>query len=191
MDGSMRVSYHQFTLVDTGRSAGSWIRIENGLVGVGTGAAIIYTGIHTGVVMLSVEARDTPPESVDLDGWDEVVDVSLTAPAGQLKPAALMDRTDPFPELTVAGPGDYRVRVHASGRDANVDGVDSEPRERYLVIVWPQPSGPERVHRRTDAYGESVRRSFAGAPRIPEPAPDPHQARIDDFLRRSREQFPR
>ena len=120
---------------------------------------------------LSTAALGTAPPTIDLDGWDEVVDVSLTAPVGQLRPAALMAGSDPFPVLTVAGPGEYRVRVHANGRDTNIDGVDTEPRERYLVLAWPEPAGPQRIHLHTDAYGDSVRRSFADAPSIPEPTP--------------------
>ncbi|MEU5542516.1 hypothetical protein AB0G85_09030 [Streptomyces sioyaensis] len=30
------------------------------------------------------------------------------------------------------------VRVHASGRSANPDGVSDEPVEDYLIAVWPQ-----------------------------------------------------
>lgn len=35
-------------------------------------------------------------------------------------------------------PGWYRMRVHASGRSANPDGVSDEPVEDYLIAVWPQ-----------------------------------------------------
>ena len=40
-------------------------------------AAVIATGIHTGVVGDTTEARLTPPASVELDAWDEVVEVSV------------------------------------------------------------------------------------------------------------------
>lgn len=184
----MYVTYHQFALIDSGQSTGSWIRVENGLIGVGTGAALIDTGIHTGFVTLAVQARHAPPETVELDGWDEVVEVGLTAPVGQLRPGSLEMGCDPFPALTLAGPGDYRVRVHAQGRDGNVDGVDAEPRERYLVVVWPAAPEPELVHRRTDVYGGSVRRSVARFPRVPEPRPDPRRALIEETLHRAREE---
>ena len=183
----MRVTHHQFWLLDTGQRPQPSIRVLNGLIGTGSGVAVIYTGIHTGVVALSVQARDRAPGPDDLTGWDEVVDVSLAAPAGHLRPAALMSQTDPLPDLTAAGPGDYRVRVHARGRDRNVDGVDEEPAEEYHIVVWPQAPEPERIHRSGDGYGASVRRSVAAAPPVRERPVDPRQAMIDEVLRRAQE----
>jgi hypothetical protein len=184
--GSMQVTYHQFWLLDTGQRPRPSIRPDNGLVGAGAGAAIVSTGIHTGVVALSVQVRDRAPgPDDDLGGWDEVVDLSLAAPAGQVRPAALMSDTDPFPALTAAGPGDYRIRVHARGRDRNIDGVDEEPAEEYHIVVWPQAPEPELVHRQSDAYGGSMRRSVAAAPPVRERPADPRQAMIDEVLRRA------
>ncbi|MEV0095131.1 hypothetical protein [Streptomyces sp. NPDC050738] len=44
--------------------------------------------------------------------------------------------------LAFNGPGTYRMRLHAHGRDTNPDGVqeDSKPiAEHYLLQVWPAP----------------------------------------------------
>jgi hypothetical protein len=63
-----------------------------------------------------------------------------------------------LPPLTTAG-GDWRVRVHARGRDTDVDGVAREPFEHYLVQVWPAAPAPETAHRLTDGYGAGLRGS--------------------------------
>src|SRR2546430_1442456 len=114
--GVIHVTYHQFWLLDSGQSTRATNAL-NGVVGIARGAAMIWPGVHSGHVTLSVEARAAAPDTVDVDGWDEVVEVSLAAPAGHVRPAALMADTPPFPEITAAGPGDYRIRVHARGRD--------------------------------------------------------------------------
>ena len=113
-----------------------------------------------------------------------------TAPQGRLRPAALGADADPLPELTVAGPGDYRVRVHARGRDTMIDGVASEPVEDYLVVVWPQAWADEEIYRQTDRYGAGMRISAARAPILPEQEPtaeDRRRAQLDAHLRAVRE----
>jgi hypothetical protein len=145
---------------------------------------MICTGIHSGPVTLSIEGRLSPPGSVDLAGWDEVVEVSMAAPVGRVRPAALMADTDPFPEQTAGGPGDNRVRVHARGRDTEIDGVTEVPVEEYHIVAWPAARAPELVHRQTDEYGESMRGSAAKARPVPRPTLDPRRARIEEFLRR-------
>lgn len=187
--GLMRVTYHQFWLLDERQQVRSSILATNGLFGTGVGAAMICTGIHTGVVRLSIEARDSAPVSIDVDGWDEVAEVSIEAPGGHLRAAALGSDTDPFPELTSAGPGEYRVRVHARGRDVLVDGVATEPVEDYHVTVWPQAGAEERIYKQTDGYGAQLRASVARAPVARERPVDEQQARVDEFLRQIRERY--
>ena len=63
-----------------------------------------------------------------------------------------------IPPLTEHGPGRYRVRVHATGRDRKFDLAVSEAVERYLIQVWPvaQPDG-DTILKHTDAYGAMMR----------------------------------
>jgi hypothetical protein len=181
---------HQILLVDAGRHGRS-VTGHNGLVDlVPPGGAAIFTGVYMGPVAVSVEARRSAPESVDLDGWDEVVEVSLAVPEGRLEPAAVgLDVEDPFPILTLAGPGDYRIRVHARGRDTDVDGVAEEPVEQYRIAVWPAPPAPEIIHRQTDGYGAQMRSSAATAPPpAPPPPPDPWQEMVREKMREVHEQ---
>jgi hypothetical protein len=187
--GVVRVTYHQFWLIDADQHRQPSIVATNGLVGAGPGAVLIYTGIHTGVVALSAQARDRAPTAVDLDEWDEVVEVSLTAPVGRVKVIPLDSGADPLPELTIAGPGDYRVRVHAGGRDTMIDGVASEPVEDYHIVVWPQARADERIYKQTDEYGAEMRVSVARAPIVPGSPVDEHQARLDAYLRQMRDRY--
>jgi hypothetical protein len=48
-------------------------------------------------------------------------------------------------------PGDYRLRVHARGRD------DADEDEGYELAVWPAPAAPAIVHKRTDRLGYRLR----------------------------------
>ncbi|MFE1198722.1 hypothetical protein ACFW6E_39275 [Streptomyces olivaceoviridis] len=69
-----------------------------------------------------------------------------------------MDNLDEeLPVLSFGGPGDYRPRVHARGRDTAIGLAPGEVTEWYLVQVWPAPARDVAVPRQTDTYGASVR----------------------------------
>ncbi|GAB2795761.1 DUF6461 domain-containing protein [Amycolatopsis magusensis] len=87
-----------------------------------------------------------PPDEVELDWWDEVVEISWRAEEGDAK---LGDSTSPRP-IAPPWPGDFRVRVHAIGRDG-------EESERYELVLWQAPQGPDTVHKRGDRLGYVVR----------------------------------
>ncbi|MEU8473254.1 hypothetical protein AB0F30_36230 [Streptomyces sp. NPDC029006] len=55
------------------------------------------------------------------------------------------------------GPGDYRLRIHARGRDTAIDLAPDDVTEWYLIQVWPAPPQVAAALRRTDSYGASVR----------------------------------
>lgn len=156
--GLVPVDYHQFYLIDGDFLNSSFPRwTVNGLVDSDCpGCAVVHTGIAMGDARLTVEARTGPPApaSVSLTAWDAIAEISLEAPHGHLAVQPLMNPLeDDFPVLTPAGPGTYRVRVHARGRDSNYDLAVSEPCEDYLVQVWPAPVTPGRVFRLADRYG--------------------------------------
>jgi hypothetical protein len=179
-DDLVSVSHHMFYIVDTDHLPEPPSVSSNGLVLVQTGAAVILTGIHTGVANLAVEIHREPPD-VDTADWDDVVEVSLRATNGRATVAALMSRAPDLPVLTPDGPGDYRLRVHARGRDTAPDGVAFEPFEDYLIAVWPAPFAPERTYKLTDAYGAGQRRAAAS---MPPPAPTPPKPETAEDRRR-------
>jgi len=156
-------SDHLFWVVDIGHTPAAPFAPENGLVVVTQpGAAVIFTGVHTGYVSVEVQVLDSAPEQADESGWDEVVEVSMQAPRGRVSVLGPMAyNRGVLPELTPAGPGDYRLRVHARGRDTLVDGVATEPVEDYLIVVWPAQPATERRYKQSDGYGADLRRTAA------------------------------
>ena len=160
----MPVSGHMFHLADVGSVLGPPLSFDNGLACVRPGGIVVFTGISSGPVFVIVDARDTPPESIELADWEEVVEVSTHASVGRMVVSGVFSDAPPLPVLTTAGPGDYRVRLHARGRDRAVDLGVIEPTEDYLVIAWPAPLAPEAIMKRSDQYGAGLRRPRRRSP---------------------------
>jgi hypothetical protein len=184
--GLARTDHHMFFLTDEGTQPG-YLVPTNGLIAVDVGIAVIFTGVHMGVVDLEVDGRESRPTDVPADGWDEVVETSVNLPSGRLAVSHLMNDPPDLPIFTAAGPGHYRVRVHARGRDTMPDGVAFEPVEAYQITVWPEPYGAEVVYRQSDGYGASLRRSApAASRRAARKVPDDHRLRLQkEALRRA------
>lgn len=181
-------SHNQFYLLEPGAALnGAPTTPENGLITVLTdGSAHIYTGTHTGEISVTVELHDQPPP-LDLDYWQDVVEVSVPAPTGQLRVGGLTAETETeslLPSLSHAGPGTYRLRVHARGRDGAASADDSDdanesyaweaveeytdddydgaedhtdPTDEFLIAVWPAPEAPAIHHKLTGAFGAELR----------------------------------
>lgn len=160
--GTVRVDHHMFYLLDEGAASQPPSPPANGLVGSEPGIAIIFTGASSGHVTVTIEARLAAPEGVDLAGWDEVIDHSFHATGGHLRVTVFEGGQPGMPPLTVAGPGVYRIRVHARGRDTAPDAVAFTPIENYLIVAWPEPFSADTAHQTQDAYGAQLR---AAAPR--------------------------
>ncbi|MBJ6636795.1 hypothetical protein H4K36_00360 [Streptomyces sp. DHE7-1] len=113
-------------------------RTHNGLLEVQDGIATVHTGIHTADVDVTVTVTlHTDPEGAE---WDDIVEVSLHSVSGELMVRGLMDDLDEeLPVLSFDGPGDYRLRIHARGRDTAIDLAPDEVTEYYLIQVWPAP----------------------------------------------------
>ncbi|WP_229877020.1 hypothetical protein [Streptomyces bluensis] len=68
------------------------------------------------------------------------------------------DLDEELPALSFDGPGDYRLRVHARGRDTAVDLAPDELTEWYLIQAWPAPARDVAVLRqRTPTKRQSAR----------------------------------
>ncbi len=152
------VQYHQFDISDEDGPTGPDIdRSHNGLVRVTDGIVTVMTGIHTGDVDVTVTLHDTPPNP-DAGDWQDIVEISAHSVSGDLRVRGIMDDLDEeLPVLAFNGPGDYRLRVHARGRDTAVDLAPDEVTEWYLIQAWPAPAEPVTVRRQSDNYGASVR----------------------------------
>ncbi|MET7382805.1 hypothetical protein ABZT08_29050 [Streptomyces sp. NPDC005526] len=156
--GAVPVQYHQFRISDEAGPAGPDLPgSRTGLVEVEDGIVAVLTGIHTGEVDVTVARHFDAPEP-DGGDWQEIVEVSLHSASGELMVRGLMsDLEEELPTLAFNGPGDYRLRIHARGRDTAIDEAPEEITEWYLLQVWPAPAQNTAVLRRTDRYGASVR----------------------------------
>ena len=149
---------HQFLLSDFPVSFDEPPVPANGLFSVLPGKVTIYVGASSGAITVTVEPRENPPEVVELDGWEEVAEADVDVPAGQLGVRAIMADSPNLPLLSAHGPGLYRMRVHARGRDIATDIVAFEAVEDYLIQAWPTTTaGEERVLKTTDARGYRLR----------------------------------
>ncbi|MFE7841031.1 hypothetical protein ACFU53_34735 [Streptomyces sp. NPDC057474] len=52
----------------------------------------------------------------------------------------MADLDEDLPVLSFAGPGDYRLHVHARGRDTAIDLAPDEVTEWHLIQAWPAPT---------------------------------------------------
>ena len=135
-EATFTVSYGQFQLTDYNVIPD----LDGDISGMVTplrGGALVACGIHTGPVRVRAEAHTaTPPP--DTDAWDEVAEVTFEAPAGRVRVTPLFENPVPeLPQLT-SGPGDYRLRVYARGRDVARGRTVESSSEEYLLQVWPE-----------------------------------------------------
>jgi hypothetical protein len=172
---TVRVADHLFGLVDRGAIAIDTADWSNGLVVVMAAGALLYTGIHSGTVRVTADVLPGPPTEVDPGPWDDIVEASLYAPTGHLGVHQLeyLPQEEPpsLPVLSPAGPGHYRVRAHARGRDRDFDAAVDHSDEHYLLSVWPAAPLPPLIVRATDRCGYGLR--LSALPPRPQPAPAP------------------
>ncbi|MER7273058.1 DUF6461 domain-containing protein [Dactylosporangium sp. NPDC000244] len=143
MAGSVQAEAHRFGLAE-GDLPDLADFSATGLVSGGDGGAVVRTGIADGWLRVEFVVLAGPPAEVE-DDWEEAAEVSWRALEGQAALGHLGRQTPPWP-------GDYRLRVYASGRDeAEADF------ERYKLVVWAAPAAPPLVLRRTDRLGHRLR----------------------------------
>ncbi|GAA4467256.1 DUF6461 domain-containing protein [Phytohabitans houttuyneae] len=170
--GTVPVSGHRFALTEGEVPAGGDFD-GNGLLSVVDGGVLVRTGAGHGTVRVIARVLAEPPELVDTSGWDEVVEVSWRASRGSASVVGPDGGGDPQLRLmTPPWPGDYRLRVHARGRDD-----PDEAEEIYELLVWAAPPAPQVVHLRTDLLGHRLRGE-------PEPARAPRPEAAYRWLRR-------
>ncbi|MET7457047.1 hypothetical protein ABZT03_35220 [Streptomyces sp. NPDC005574] len=159
---------------------------HNGLVSVTGGAAEVMTWIHTGDVRVTVEPHSQRPE-ID-PGWEEIVEISCDSPSGELLVTPLMDDPADLPSLASQGPGTYRLRIYARGRDAAVNHTEPDDvAETYLIQSWPAAHQDALLVKATDSYGAQKRARPANDTIVidHEDSLDTQTGRERDILRRA------
>ncbi|WP_120332169.1 hypothetical protein [Micromonospora globbae] len=146
---------------------------STGLAGVMESAALVSAGVDRGHVTVTAEpaadrpALDTAEQWSYLAAWDDVAEFSLFVPHGALTVAQLEyppTETPELPALSPYGPGHYRVRIHASGRDRHFDQVVAESGERFHIIAWPAPPAAALVIKATSRCGYGLRLATLESP---------------------------
>ncbi|KAB1143435.1 hypothetical protein F7R91_24945 [Streptomyces luteolifulvus] len=185
--GPVRVDYHHYLVYDPEApvTEDELDVSHNGLIALSDGQVEIQTGIHSGNAQVTVAAHRTTPDA-DPGPWQEIVEVSVHTPSGELLIGALMDdMEEELPSLAASGPGDYRLRVHARGRDTAVDLTTREITEHYLIQGWPVAPTPPLTLSTGDRDGAQQRSSTPlSAPVTSGPARG-QSARERDILHRS------
>ncbi len=155
---TVRVDDLAFGVLDNGEIPIETADRSNGLVAAMSDGAVISTGIHTGNVRVRAAVASSAPASVDSDDeWEEIVEVSVHTSHGQLRVDAFEEgAVRALPLLSTAGPGWYRLRVHACGRDTAPDRVQLDPVEDYLLAIWPAPPQPTSILRTSSRISRSL-----------------------------------
>ena len=113
----------------------------------------VTTGISSGNVKVWGEAITSRPSMI-AEGWEDIAEVSLTVRSGPLQVMGIGGTTGPEVRLDACGPGDYRLRIHAKGRDTDYDAARLDAVEDYLILAWPEQPSPPTALRTTSHTGE-------------------------------------
>jgi hypothetical protein len=142
---------------------------STGLVGLMPSAAMIYAGVDRGIVTVTVTvdavgtgpALHTPQQWAATAEWEDIAEVSLYVPNGELRVDRLeygpAGRRVDLPTLSPHGPRHYRIRIHARGRDRHYDQIVDDSGESYHLVSWPQPPSPPLIIKATSICGYGLR----------------------------------
>ncbi|MFF0205930.1 hypothetical protein [Streptomyces sp. NPDC005017] len=183
--------YHLFQITDPEGAVSDDLRpTHNGLVSAVAGNIEVLTGIHSGNVDVTIELHPQQPDPAA--GWEEIAEISCHSPSGEMLVTPLMDDPADLPSLAHQGPGTYRLRLHATGRDRNTDGTSVHGVvESYLIQSWPATHQDALLIKATDAYGSGVRaRPDRDTIVIDYEALNPQAVQERERLRRSEREHP-
>jgi hypothetical protein len=179
---SLNVTAWQFYLLDDRETPASIIPVpadaaSTGIIDTAPGATVFWTGLRQGTVPLAVIIAPGDP-GADLQGYQDVAEVSHRSPTGRLSVAVLAGAVSALPPL--AG-GDYRLRYHV--RNADAAHSSGDPADQCLLQIWPAPRA-RPVILQTVSHWASSRAAIRPAPPRPGFPADMRAA----FLRRKRAQ---
>lgn len=166
---SLLTEDHSFALADGPDFPIETARWATGLTAQMSIGTMIFTGVNKGLVHVTTDVLQSAPDrhSLDawtaLDEWEDVVEVTVYAPVGDLRvhqhSYGPFDVPPDLPNLSAAGPGSYRLRVHAQGRDRYYDQNRDDSEERYHLIAWPAEPIAPLIVKATSFCGYGIRLS--------------------------------
>jgi hypothetical protein len=144
------VEYSQYWICvdDVSEDDTDAVDIADGLAQWQLGEVIVTAANEGGSVDVAVELLDAEPSLPLTDEWQDAVEFSLTTETGEIRLVPLMDAAV-GPNLSTDGPGAYRFRLSAAGRDP-IDG--KKQRERHRLQVWPAPEKAPVALRLSSAF---------------------------------------
>lgn len=132
----LMATYNQFQLVDAG-DAFEELRLPDdySLVHDSDGLVVVTTGSNGAPVSVQVDQFDAQPAALSQE-WEDAVEFSVVARHG----VALCELFEGAHE-PVSGPGTFRIRIAARGRDEGERHADvgrqGRAIEHFLVQLWP------------------------------------------------------
>ncbi len=147
----VRVDYSQYQVAAGSDMAAGDDSVPGLLQDLGPQAVAVITGRQYGTVTVTARAVTAPPAQMD-PGWDVVAETDLDCPEGVI---SVLDWGGPdhpeLGELAVAGPGRYRLRVHARNRE---QAGEEKTAEQHYLLLWPAAEpAPPRLLTPMDARG--------------------------------------
>lgn len=149
---------HTLTLRESTSMAQALDTMTNSLTTRLDAGVHIFTGVWGGPVHLSLEILASAPSAQPTAWWDDISEDSVVLRGDPLVVTVPGTDADTTAELVTLSAGSYRLRVHARGRDLDFDLIAEEPREWYLLQIWPAPPGPPTCLR----AGSRVARDLGG-----------------------------
>jgi hypothetical protein len=146
-------SHHQFTVTDDDPSVfgdpDGWAdseALKRQLVQTCPGQLAVGTTSY-GDVRVEIALSDSPLDSDSIaQGWQHVVEASLTTTTGRLVIESVADAGLPSAPRVSVAPGTYRVRVMRRGLET-VDPSTQEGQEECRLVLWRAPAAAPRLLR--------------------------------------------
>lgn len=197
----VRVQDHCFIVGDASDATPPFDLLDwtSGIAGAMPSALLVDAGIQSGTVSVTVTVTDdrppleTPQQWATTAEWDDIAEVSVNAPQGTLTVEQLQypPGTEPLslPVLSPQGPGCYRLRLHAAGRDQQYDQIAEDSDVRLLIAAWPSPFSAPLIIKSTSMCGYGLRLSelqrSPNGETIPVTVDQRDQAARDALIRRT------
>jgi hypothetical protein len=146
----MPIQYNQYWICadDVSEDDANAIDIAPGLAQWQPGEVIVTAADQDRSLDVEIVLLDEPPTAGVKDPWLDSVEFSIETTTGEIRLIQLMDGPR-GPNLAVHGPGGYRLRLSASGRDPI---AGKKPREQHRLEVWSAPVADPAVLRLTSKF---------------------------------------